>query len=79
MGALGYEKWYLFTKAEHCCNKYFPASGNCPYEDETQFPNGTGYYWESYQKNFPNSAGMFCSVKYFIISFHFKSRCPKEP
>jgi len=54
MGSMGYEKWYLFTKGEHCCQKYFPAVTNCPYEDETQFQDGYGYYWESYQDNLPH-------------------------
>merc|ERR1712194_845328 len=54
MGSDGYEKWYLFTKGESCCEKYFSSSANCPYEDETTNPQ-TGYYWEKYQGNLPNA------------------------
>ena len=51
MGEGGFEKWYLFTVGNECCSKYFPTASNCPFEDMVQ----TGYYWESYQENRPNS------------------------
>jgi len=51
MGEGGFEKWYLFTTGEECCTKFFPSTSNCPYESSVQ----TGYYWESYAENNPNS------------------------
>lgn len=52
MGMEGYERWYLFFNGRDCCDKYFPLSSNCPYEDSPQ----TGYYWEIYHPARPNDA-----------------------
>ena len=54
MGQDGFEKWYLFTSGKECCTRYFPSAVNCPYENTVQ----TGYYWESYQENRPNSEAL---------------------
>ena len=58
MGSDRYEKFYLFTEGEGCCEKYFPLSASCPHEDETTKPQPgyqTGYYWEKYQEFLPNA------------------------
>ncbi|KAL7528784.1 hypothetical protein ACHAXR_002633, partial [Thalassiosira sp. AJA248-18] len=47
MGYNSYEKHYLFREGHECCNKFFPAISNCPYENTVQ----DGYYWESYEED----------------------------
>ena len=51
MGINGYERSYLFTEAETCCDRYFKgaAAGSCPFENPLVYDHG--YYWEKYQNN----------------------------
>jgi len=54
MGVSGYEKHYLFTSGQECCDRYFEGVGGCPYE--TTYDGG--YFWSQYEDELPNDQAM---------------------